>query len=339
MVLGLLNLALACPTVPSLRDEDGSLTALSQNLKFITTGGRREERARLLGDWLGDEGRAVDLLLLSEARLTGPLVAELPDFCFYNQTPRVDGTYEWALLGGDTPPGGLVLGVRQRPEGVPRLVSIQAGARFRAAPATVVEGFLGRLMGYEKGWADLVVDGTRIVWSHTQASYRKRPDVGAGGAEKGRAGQFDDLAQDLGHPEHPTLLTGDLNLLDRFRRPDASAGTQAASEVDAETVERFERRTGLLFHLPRGWLDHDHRDDDGHDGTFLGGLWPDREEPVWDQGADYDRVGVNAAFVYSHPETKVRRVAIASPELRVSDHLGLLISIPFIRPGGPGTGR
>jgi hypothetical protein len=313
----LLGLALACPDAPTLRDADAEVTALNQNLKFIATGARRSERAALLGEWLDGEGEHVDMLLLSEARILSPLLAALSSWCFYNQSGEgLAETYRWGPLG-ERPPGGLVLGVRTRERGELRSLEEGAGRRFRALPATFSEGFLGRIFGYHKGWANLVVDGTTVAWSHTQASYESRPERGAGGNRRGRAGQFDDLASDLEeasgpwHIPRPTLLTGDLNLLDLFDGPNA----KEAREIDRRTVRRFSERTGIQF----AWGDR----------TFFGSLFRGGEEGIWDRGAQYDRVGINEAFQRRHPGLRVRRVEIARAGLRVSDHAAVEITIPF----------
>lgn len=315
----LAGLALACPSSPVLRDDDGVVTALSQNLKFITTGGRRAERAELLADWLNGEGAEVDLLLLSEARLLEPLRSALPDFCFYTQAARGGDAYAWEPMGERPPPGGLALAVRSRSTGEPHVLGSAAGRPFRARPTTWVESLVGRILGYTKGWAQVTVDGTTLAWSHMQASYPRRPEVGAGEPGRGRAGQFDDLARDLGRRANPVLLTGDLNLLDGFDADDARVA--AARERDERTLARFEARTGVEFHRPGAPA-----------GTFLGSLLRHRGKEVWDRGAAYDRVGTNRPFAARHPETEVRVVEIVRDGLRVSDHLGLEIRIPFRRP-------
>lgn len=353
-LLALTAAASACPSQPSLRDPDGELTVLEQNLKFIVTGTRRSERAALLSDWLDRQDDTVDLLLLSEARLTSPLVETLRGWCFYGQSgDGLHRSYTWTSVTAAPPPGGLVVGVRDRSDGPLRQVGGPAGRRFRAAPATLVEGLLGRVFHYQKGWADLEVDGTHLVWSHTQASYRQHPEKGAGGPGLGRWGQFDDLASDLGHPNAPTLLTGDLNLLDRFHAPAQRKCVDTACSIDADTVARFQERTGLDFHWLRPLAERDsthdgtraaarsrdedgaraaarpHDDDDEADGTFLGTIFPHGGAEAWDRGARYDRVGVNEGFKQLHPGTRVRRVQIETAELRVSDHAGLEITIPF----------
>lgn len=321
----------ACAPSPELRDPDAQLTVLVQNLKFIITGRHRTERARLLSDWLDGEGKNVDLLLLSEARITSALEDWGDAWCFYTQ--RGDGLtgYRWAPIAEGRPPGGLAIGVRQWSIGVQRHISGAAGRRYRARPVTMAEGFLGRIAGYRKGWAGLVVDGTEVVWSHTQASYRRRPARGAGRGYTrseagevranghGRTGQFEDLASDLGFPTRATLLTGDLNLLAGFVPADPAdeARVRAARDIDDHTVSWFKRVTGLDLDWMKGGA-----------GTFAGSVYADAAPP-WDAGAAYDRVGVNEAFLLRHAATRVSSVAIADAHFRVSDHLGLRIEIPF----------
>lgn len=331
-LLSWVTVAVACPRAPQLRDADGVLTVLEQNLKFIAVGGRRSERAHMFGDWLAADGEDVDLLLLEEVRLTSTLVDAMPGWCFYTQLG--DGlaqSYRWRSIEQERPPGGLAVGVRERPEGTLRQLGGEAGRRFRAQPATWVEGFLGRLVGYRKGWAGITVDGTRLVWSHTQASYRRHPERGAGTLGRGRSGQFDDLAADLGRRDRPTLLTGDLNLLDTFEAADAEqeACVHTACRIDGTTIAHFEARTGLDFHWPRLFP----RRDDGSPvhGTFLGNIFPSGDDREWDDGALYDRVGVNDAFKHAHPGALVHAVEITRHDLRVSDHAGLKIEIPFLR--------
>ncbi|MFZ5482286.1 MAG: endonuclease/exonuclease/phosphatase family protein [Myxococcota bacterium] len=310
-----------CPDAPALRDPDGEVVVLSQNLKFIATGAHRAERAALLARYLAGEGAAVDLLLLSEARITDELRMWSADWCFYTQDgDGVREPYHWHVLSDDHPPAGLALGVRQRPWGVERAVAGHAGRRFRARPVSLAEGFLGRLVGYHKGWAGLVVDDTQIVWSHTQASYHRRPARGAGEARRGRRGQFEDLAQDLGRPDRATLLTGDLNLLAGFRpeRDEDDAYVRDARAVDDRTVGWFRELTDIDL----DWFK-------AREGTFRGSVRKDKDHPFWDRDAPYDRVGVNAAFLRRHPGTKVRPVEIADDVLRVSDHVGLVITIPY----------
>jgi hypothetical protein len=211
------------------------------------------------------------------------------------------------------------MGVRQRDAGPKRRIGGIAGKRYRAAPVTLAEGLLGRIVGYRKGWAGIMVDGTQIVWSHTQASYHHRPDRGAGGERVGRAGQFADLAKDLGRPSHPTLVTGDLNLLAGFRpkNADDEERVKKAREIDDHTVGWFQSVTGLDLNWLKG------------KGTFAGSVKKGDDAPTWDSGAFYDRVGVNAPFLARHAGTRVEPVDISDDHLRVSDHLGLEIRIPF----------
>lgn len=318
----------ACPAMPALMDADDELTVLEQNLKFISVGAHREERAGLLHRYLAEEGRDVDLLLLSEARLTRTLPSA--DWCFYTQAGGADG-YAWAPLESGTPPGGLAMGVRHREVG--RLRAIAGGGRpFRARPVSLAEGVLGSLVHYVKGWASLVVDGTQIVWSHTQASYRRRPERGAGALGRGRSGQFDDLADDIGHPDRATLITGDLNLLAGFtgRSEADEARVQRARDIDARTMDAFQTRTGVDL----AWF--------ADAGTFVGSVFTKPRAATWDVEAKYDRVGVNPAFLARHPGTHVAAVEIRGDRFRVSDHLGLRITIPFAvglpSAGPPGPG-
>lgn len=322
LLSALVGLVFACPASPVLYDEDAVVTALAQNMKLIATGGRREGRVGLLAGWLEDEGAGVDLLLLSEARLLQPLQAGLPSFCLYTQGPGPRSGYSWEPAGERPPPGGLALAVRVRVRGSPRGLGVQAGRWFRARPTTWAEALLGRLVGYVKGWAELTVDGTSIVWSHMQASYARRPEVGAGGPGRGRAGQFEDLAEDLGRRGRPTLMTGDLNLLEGFEPVSAAVDRRigSARQRDEHTLRSFEARTGVEFHGSYA-----------PEGTYLGALRLE-DAPTWDQGAPYDRVGVNRSFEARHPGLEVRRVEIRGGDLRVSDHLGLEIRIPFSRP-------
>lgn len=323
-MLLLIVAAFACPETPTVVHDDAEVTALSQNLKFIATGLQRERRARVLAGWLDGPGEAVDLLMLSEARILGELVAALPGFCFYTQAgDGVEAPYTWEPLSGGEPPAGLALAVRQRSEGVAVPVGVTAGRRFRARPTSAAEGFLGKVFGYHKGWAELSVGDTRLVWSHLQASYTRRPEVGAGGPDRGRAGQVRELAETIGPTSRPTLLTGDLNLLDSFFPDGDHSHFERAREVDGESVALFESLTGLRFRAP--WQD-------AEGGTFLGSLVRGRGEGDWDVGASYDRVALNDAFLAQHPGTRVRKVAIADGDLRVSDHLGLEIVIPFLGP-------
>ncbi len=345
MLLFLVPLGLAvCPPTPTLRDPDGTLTVLSQNLKFIATGARRRERSRLLFDYLLREGEKIDVLLLSEARLTISLASGDERWCFYAQAGDRDA-YRWAPIADARSPGGLVIGVRQRPEGEERRVGPFAGRAFRARATSLAEGLLGALVGYRKGWAALEIDDTRLLWSHTQASYKRDPTVGAGRDRVGRAGQFTDLADDLGRPRGPTLLTGDLNLLAGFAptRPADAQRVAPARAIDERTVALFAARTGVELSGPESGAASGPAealvsgasfaalplDVAPPHGTFAGGI--DRRRPAdgWDTGAPYDRVGMNAAFQAVHPGTRVRPVEIAAEWLRVSDHLGLEITIPF----------
>lgn len=314
------TLALAdCPRVPELRDPDGQLTVLEQNLKFIATGSRRSERASLLAHYLANEGESVDLLLLSEARITDSL-EDWPDWCFYTQVGDGLGDgYRWTAIQDGRSPGGLAMGVRQNDVGTLRAIGAPAGRRYRARPVTLAEGLLGRIFNFRKGWATLVVDGTQLVWTHTQASYARHPEKGAGGIGHGRAGQFADLADDLGRPVEATLLTGDLNLLAGFT-PHCSVDEPRvcrAREIDDATVTTFEARTGLNL----SWF--------AQAKTFVGTFLKGEAEDSWDLEAPYDRVGVNEAFLARHPGTEVRLVDIGNEHMRVSDHLGLTITIPF----------
>ncbi len=310
----------ACPQTPELRDADGELTVLEQNLKFIVVGSHRAERAGLLHGYLDGDGAGVDLLLLSEARLTESLSAWGSGWCFYTQAGNglADDGYTWSPIESGTPPGGLAMGVRQRENGLLRHIS-GGGRRFRAQPVSLAEGVLGSLGHYWKGWASLTVDDTRIVWSHTQASYRRQPERGAGRLGRGRAGQFDDLADDLGHPLQATLITGDLNLLAGFEPKVASddARVARARDIDDGTVRTFRNRTGVDL----AWF--------STVGTFMGSVFKGPQSRSWDTEAAYDRVGVNAAFLVRHPGTRVAPVEIGDAHMRVSDHLGLRITIPF----------
>lgn len=305
-----------CPEAPRFVDQDDQVVVLGQNLKFIVTGGQRGQRSDALAEWLGGEGAAVDLLLLSEARLTASLEESLVGWCLYTPDGSRDG-YVWAPIHAGRPPGGLALGVRSRVDGVERTVSRSAGRAFRARPTTFAEGVIGRLGAYLKGWAEVTVDGTRLVWSHMQASYARRPDRGAGGPGRGRSGQVDELASDLVGPG-ATLLTGDLNLLDRHEVADLPEAARLARAVDSASVARLEAKSGIRLQRPSG-------------GTFWGSLWHDRPASGWDVGAPYDRVGVNAAFERRHPGSSVERVVIRRGPLRVSDHDGLRIVIPYRR--------
>ena len=343
-------LAADCPAEPALRDPDGEMTVLAQNLKFIITGTKRKERDALFANYLAHEGAAVDVLLLSEARLTRSLEAWRPEWCFYTQVAlaETDG-YRWAPLEAGRPPAGLAMGIRQRAEGQARIVSGDAGRRYRARATSLAEGFLGQIFGFRKGWASLRIDDTQLVWSHTQASYKRRPERGAGASRRGRVGQFEDLAEDLGRPEGATLITGDLNLLAGFRphRDEDDARIDRARAIDADTVARFRDHTGIDLTWP--WsVDKDLEPAAEGElrlaalappapkervpvGTFAGGFDKRRADATWDVGAPYDRVGVNDAFLARHPGTRVRPVEIAQGWMRVSDHMGLEIAIPFAR--------
>lgn len=353
-----LALAAECPAEPSLRDPDGEVTVLAQNLKFIITGEKRRERDRLFAEWLRGDGANVDLLLLSEARLTSGFDAWAPEWCFYTQRPdEAQDGYRWAPIASGRPPAGLALGVRQRGDGLSRSVGSFAGKRFRAKPTSLAEGFLGKLFHFQKGWAGLEIEDTHLVWSHAQASYRKDPAKGAGGGREGRAGQFADLAEDLGKPDRATLLTGDLNLLAGFAPKNAEdePRVEQARARDAETVARFRERTGIDLAWPWArtaqaeaprttFVSTEAPAGAGAEGaaalapgetigTYAGDIDRRRADRAWDAGAPYDRVGVNEAFLEAHPGTRVRRVDIARGWLGVSDHLGLEISIPFGKRG------
>lgn len=315
-MLSLLVVAVAladCPAVPQLRDDDGQVSVLSQNLKFIATGTAKADRAAILADYLGAHPD-IDLLLLSEARTLDPLRDTLAEWCFYTQEGAPDA-YQWAL--GSLSPGGLVLGVRQRATGEARDVGAAAGRVYRARAVSLAEGFLGKIVGFEKGWAVVEIDGTAWVWTHTQASYERRPLLGVGGEGRGRAGQFADLAGDLGRAEHPVLVTGDLNVLEGLAHP----STADAARADALTLERFSAFTGIRFAADRGPC---------HDGSFLGAL-RGAAEGVF-SGAVFDRVGTNAAFDATHPGTALACERIEADGLHLSDHLGIRISAPFGTP-------
>ncbi|MFN7147190.1 MAG: hypothetical protein ACK4YP_25705, partial [Myxococcota bacterium] len=247
----------------------------------------------------------------------------------------------------------------QRADGLERNVGTFAGKRFRAKPTSLAEGFLGKLFKFEKGWAGIEIEDTHLVWSHAQASYRKDPAKGAGRGREGRAGQFADLAEDLGRPDRATLLTGDLNLLAGFQPKDEAVESrvQGARAKDTETVARFRERTGIDLAWPwaappaaaqaaaEPWTTLVSTDASAGAsveggavaatsaavavGTYAGDIDRRRADRAWDAGAPYDRVGVNDAFLEAHPGTRVRRVDIARGWLGVSDHLGLEISIPF----------
>ncbi len=309
-----LSVALAdCPVVPRLRDDDDRVSVLSQNLKFIATGTAKADRAAILGDYL-EAHPDIDLLLLSEARALDPLRDTLGDWCFYTQEGSPDA-YQWAP--GSLSPGGLVLGVRQRATGEVREVGAAAGRVYRARAVSLAEGFLGKIVGFEKGWAVVEVDGTSWVWTHTQASYERRPLLGVGSEGRGRAGQFADLAGDLGHAERPVLVTGDLNLLEGVNHP----STAEAARADAQTLERFSAFTGIRFAADRGPC---------REGSFLGTLRGVADSVF--TSAVFDRVGTNAAFDAQHPDTALACERIEADGLHVSDHLGIRISAPFATP-------
>lgn len=304
--------ASACPAAPVLRDADADVTALAQNLKFIATGGQKQARAELLASYLASRPE-VDLLLLSEARSLSALRASMVDWCFYTQEGN-PSAYVWAE--GELSPGGLVLGVRQREAGEARAVEAGAGQVFRARAVTLAEGFLGKLAGFEKGWAVARVDGTALVWTHTQASYERSPMRGAGGPGFGRQGQFADLATDLGRAQHPVLVTGDLNVLEGA--PSAHPEVQAAGRRDADTLSGFTRLTGIRFGAPGAPC---------AGGTFLGALRGVANSVF--VGASFDRVGTNDAFDQAHPGTELACARIEAEGLRLSDHLGVRIHAPF----------
>ncbi|HND34607.1 MAG TPA: hypothetical protein PLA94_31605, partial [Myxococcota bacterium] len=135
MLLLLSALALAdCTPSPLLRNNDQSLVVLSQNLKFIATGGQKSARAKIFAQRLSADPD-VDLLLLSEARQTKPLQAALPEWCLYRQEGPSE-RYHWHAADGKASPGGLVLGVRRRTEGQDMLLEGVAGAAFRSRPVS-----------------------------------------------------------------------------------------------------------------------------------------------------------------------------------------------------------
>jgi hypothetical protein len=324
-----------CPPLPELRDPDDELVVFAQNLKFIATGTRRERRAALLGRWLASDGSDVDLLLLSEARLTRAL-RRAAGWCFYTQDGGEAERYGWAPIHVRRPPGGLVLGVRQRTAGRMRILTGDAGRRFETRPTSLAEGVLGRLVRYRKGWASLRVDGTHVLWSHAQASYARDPARGAGARGVGRAGQFAELADAIGSPEAPTILTGDLNLLAGFTAARTASAARAVAQ-DETTVTWFSERTGidLRWFTPGTYaasLDVS-ASTGGPAGRTLDG--PSTPSVPWDLGAPYDRVGINAAFVRRHPDARAEAVDIRDAELRVSDHFGIRLTIPFPRDAPP----
>jgi hypothetical protein len=323
-----------------LRDPDDALVVVAQNLKFIATGARRERRAALLGRWLASDGSDVDLLLLSEARLTRAL-RHATGWCFYTQAEGEAERYGWAPIHVRRPPGGLVLGVRQRTAGRMRILTGDAGRRFDTRPTSLAEGLLGRLVRYRKGWASLRVDGTHVVWSHAQASYARDPARGAGVHGHGRAGQFEELADAIGSTHAPTVVTGDLNLLAGFAAARTTSAARAVAQ-DEQTVTRFSERTGIdlrwfatgtyaasidvataagSHERPMNGPESEGLAEDGRTAAATG--WP------WDLGAPYDRVGINAAFVQRHPDTRAETIEIRDADVRVSDHLGIRLTIPF----------
>ncbi len=305
----------ACPTMPAFRDGDGDVVILAQNLKFIATGAQRAARADLLAGYLLADGAAVDLLLLSEARDSDTIEEHVLDWCFYAQAGNGRQGYRWDPAGAGRSPGGLVLGVRQRQEGTLRGLAGSAGRVFRARPVSLAEGLLGPIVGFVKGWAGIDVDGTRIVWTHTQASYDAHPERGAGGPTFGRAGQFRDLAADLGISTLPTLLTGDLNVMD----DNADPAARRAADIDGTTLAGFVASTGIRFAPPRAAC---------AEGTFVGTLKAAGGGGKM-AGAALDRVGVNDAFNTRHPGMTVGCADIRGRDLRLSDHRGLLINVPF----------
>ncbi len=331
-----------CPQLPELRDPDDALVVFAQNLKFIATGARRARRAELLGRWLASDGSDVDLLLLSEARLTGVL-RRADGWCFYTQDQGEAEWYGWAPIHVRRPPGGLVLGVRQRAAGRMRILTGDAGRRFETRPTSLAEGLLGRLVRYRKGWASLGVDGTHVLWSHAQASYAGDPARGAGARGVGRAGQFEELADAIGAPQAPTVVTGDLNLLAGFTAARTSSAARAVAQ-DEQTVTWFSERTGIdlrWFATGTYAASFDVSTSGGsRDRTLDGASGPEMHEAAqtmaspalpWDVGAPYDRVGINAAFVRRHPDARAEAVDIRDAHLRVSDHLGIRLTIPFPR--------
>lgn len=308
----------ACPALPTLRDDDDRLVMLEQNLQFILIGQQKDDRARLLETWLAGEGHAVDLLLLSEARDVPPLEAAMPDWCFYGQGGNGRDGYVWQPADLGRSPGGLVVGVRQRDTGTLRFIDAPAGHVYEARPVSLAEGWLGRLGNFVKGWATLEVDDTTYTWTHTQASYTHHPELGAGGPGVGRRGQFDQLATALDRAR-PTLVTGDLNVLDGFYTADVAfdALLAPARRIDADTLQAFAAHAGIHF-----------GDRACTSGTFVGTV--DATDPSDDPyaGAVFDRVGVNDAFWARHPDSTVQCEEVRSGALRVSDHRGLVITVP-----------
>lgn len=315
-----------CPAIPTLREDDRALTALAQNVKFIAGGERRAERAALLAGAVAADP-AVDLLLLSEARQAAPLIAALEPpagagFCLYRQAGPRQG-YRWARAGAPAP-GGLLLGVRARAAGREIRLEGAAGRAFTSRALTFADGFLGPLSGFYKGFAEVRIDGVRLIWSHLQASYGPR-DAGAGGPGRGRRGQLEELAAEIAPPDLPTeahgaaLLVGDLNLND------------PRSAADAESVRQFEARTRVRLaggHCAGGtWL-----------GSLLPGVGPGPDDFFY--GADLDRVGATPALEASHA-LEVRCVEVEAQGLRLSDHRGLRIRMERREPpdgtGSPGS--
>lgn len=302
-----------CSPSPELRNNDERVVLLSQNLKFIATGGRKKARANIFARGLHADPE-LDLLLLSEARQTTPLQAALPEWCLYRQEGPSDG-YHWRRADGRPSPGGLVLGVRRREEG--RLWPLQgtAGAAFRSRPVSFAEGVLGRMVGFIKGWASVEVAGLRLLWTHTQASYDQRPERGAGtlgaGGDPGvgRAGQLNELLDVLEQQQLPALLTGDLNL------QDGVAGVAGA--VDRASVQMLEEG-GLRLRRDCA--------------TWLGSLRAHHKmtHPLGE--AALDRVGTNLAMD-AHP-IEVRCEEWSEGRLRLSDHRGLRIRLDL--KGDPG---
>lgn len=309
-----------CPAVPVLKDDDERLVLLSQNLQFIAIGKWRDERATLLDGYLRGDGAAVDLLLLSEARDVDALEDAMGGWCFYGQSGDGRTGYSWTPAAAHRSPGGLVLGVRQREEGSLRLIDGPAGKVFSAKPVTFAEGWLGRMVNFVKGWANVRVDNTSYMWTHTQASYDRHPERGAGGPAVGRAGQFAELASAVPRSE-PALLTGDLNVLDGFHSRDAVFDSKltGARTIDAQTLRSFIDRTGMLFHPEATTCP---------DGSYVGSVDATRPSESRYFGATFDRVGTNSAFSDRHPDTTVRCEEILGGGLRVSDHRGLLIDVP-----------
>lgn len=314
----LTSVAWACPERPLLRDVDDDLVLLSQNLQFIVVGEARRARAALLDDYLDGEGGDVDLLLLAEARDVGALRSGLDGWCFYAQSGD-PAAYAWAPAEERRPPGGLVLGVRQRDRGREKVIDEPAGSVFTSRPVSLAEGWLGRIAGFVKGWAEVRVDGTAFTWTHTQASYARSPVRGAGRPGVGRAGQFQELAGSLS-VERPTLLTGDLNVLEGFHPadPGVEAKVAPARHIDTGTIEDFLARTRMAF------FGHPSCDD----GTFVGTVRTDEESDSPFRGARFDRVGANELFTTLHPETAIECTEIRRAQLRVSDHRGVRIAVP-----------